>query len=176
MKTVRFTAGILYYLSRIAAVIILLIAVYALGVILLHLNNPSSSLPISVPGDGSFQIFFPFTEAPFLLGDYTAPYLVSNLLTVGFYGLFLWLLSCVFHAFKQQKIFTRRSVNRLSRFYIVNLVVPFIFIGLLAVFGQTVIDVVRIILLHLVIGVFAWFMAAIFKQGLVLQEEQDLTF
>ena len=58
----------------------------------------------------------------------------------------------------------------------INLIVPFVFLALIAVFGEEMIDIVRIILLHLVIGVFAFFMAAIFKQGLVLQEEQDLTF
>jgi hypothetical protein len=43
-------------------------------------------------------------------------------------------------------------------------------------FGDEYIDVARIALLHLVIGIFAFFMATIFKQGFVLQEEQDLTF
>ena len=50
------------------------------------------------------------------------------------------------------------------------------FLVLLAFFGHEIIDILRITLLHLVIGVFAYFMAAIFKQGVHLQEEQDLTF
>lgn len=176
MKTVRLIAGILYYLSRILAIIVTTIAVYAIVVILLHLNNPDTSLPIKVTNNDRFEIFYPFTQTPFLLGDYTASYLVSNLLTITFYGFFLWLLGGVFHAFKQQKIFTRKGMLQLSIFYIVNLVVPFLFVALLFVFGQEVLDIVRIILLHLVIGVFAFFMSAIFKQGLLLQEEQDLTF
>ena len=176
MKTVRPVAGILFYLSRIAAIIIFIIAVYATAVILLYKNDPSGNFPMQVLDDGSFRIFYPFTENPFLLGDYTTSYLVSNLLTITFYGLFLWLLSGVFHAFKQTKIFTRKGVMQLSRFYMINLIVPFVFLALLAVFGEEMIDIVRIILLHLVIGVFAFFMAAICKQRLVLQEEQDLTF
>jgi hypothetical protein len=44
------------------------------------------------------------------------------------------------------------------------------------VYGSELVDIVRIIMLHLVIGVFAFFMAAIFRHGVVLQEEQDLTF
>jgi hypothetical protein len=36
-------------------------------------------------------------------------------------------------------------------------------------------DTVMLMFLHAVIGVFAFFMAAIFKHGLLLQEEQDLT-
>ena len=176
MKTVRPVASILFYLSRFAAIIIFIIAIYATAVILLYKNDPSGNIPMEVLDDGSFRIFYPFTQSPFLLGDYTTSYLVSNLLTITFYGLFLWLLSGVFHAFKQTKIFTRKGVMQLSRFYMINLIVPFVFLALLAVFGEEMIDIVRIILLHLVIGVFAFFMAAIFKQGLVLQEEQDLTF
>jgi purine-cytosine permease-like protein len=65
---------------------------------------------------------------------------------------------------------------KLSRFYLTNLIVPAAFLVLLAFFGHEIIDILRITLLHLVIGVFAYFMAAIFKQGVHLQEEQDLTF
>src|SRR5688572_8996314 len=108
MKTVRPIASILFYLTRIAAIIILMVAVYATGIILLHENDPTAKLPIEVSDRTSFVIFYPFTRTPFLLGDYTTSYLVSNLLTVGFYGLFLWLLGGVFHAFKQTKIFTRK--------------------------------------------------------------------
>jgi hypothetical protein len=51
-----------------------------------------------------------------------------------------------------------------------------LFVILLLVFRAELFDMIRIGVLHLVIGVFAFFMAAIFKQGLLLQEEQDLTF
>jgi hypothetical protein len=176
MKTVRLTAAILFYLSRIASILVLTTTAYALAVVLLHHYLPSASLPIEVDEQQGFRIFLPFTHTAFLLGDYTISYLVPNILTILFYGLFLWLLGGVFHAFRQPKMFTRKGVSQLSRFYLVNLIVPFIFIGLILVFGQELIDMVRIILLHLVIGVFAFFMAAIFRQGVILQEEQDLTF
>jgi hypothetical protein len=58
----------------------------------------------------------------------------------------------------------------------VNVIVPVVIMLLLLIFKQEVEDIVRITFLHLIIGVFAFFMAAIFKQGLVLQEEQDLIF
>jgi hypothetical protein len=175
MKSVRLLAGILYYLSRILSVIALSITVYATVVVLLYEMDSSLTLPIRVLGNGSFQLFLPFTKTTFLLGDYTASYLVSYLMIMAFYGLFLWLLADVFHAFKQPRLFTPSGVKRLSRFYLTNIIVPFVFILLLTIFGNELQDIVRITLLHLVIGVFAYFMAAIFKQGLVLQEEQDLT-
>jgi hypothetical protein len=174
MKTVKFIAGILFYLSRVAAIIVTTITIYALVVILLF-RNGALSMPMEVTNK-TFTIFLPYSHVPFLLGDYTPSYLISNLTTIAFYSLFLWLLSGVFHAFKQPKLFTRRSVGKLSRFYKTNLIMPFVFLVFLILFGQEFIDLLRIILLHLVIGCFAFFMAAIFRQGLVLQEEQDLTF
>jgi predicted permease len=90
--------------------------------------------------------------------------------------LFLWLLGGVFQAFKQERLFTKKGFSQLSRFYSVNLTVPVLILIILAVLGQEVQDIIRITFLHLVIGVFAFFMAAIFKQGLFLQEEQDLIF
>ena len=176
MKAVRFVAGILYYLARIISVLILLVTAYATIVILLNLVHPSPSIPVQVVEDGSFRIFFPFTHSVFLLGDYTPAYLVTYLLTIAFYGLFLWLLGGVFYAFRQPRLFTKWGVIQLSRFYLINLLIPFSLIVLFVIFRQELSDLIRIILLHLVIGVFSFFMAAIFKQGLVLQEEQDLTF
>ena len=175
MKSVRLTAGILFYLARTGALLIFVIAMYATVVIVLSHYSTATWLPIQIEGN-HFTIFYPFTKAPFLLGDYTASYLVPNLAIVVFYGLFLWLLSDVFHAFKQQKLFTAKGVAQLSRFYITNLVVPFLFLILFLVFKNEMSDLIRIIFLHTVIGVFAFFMAAIFKQGVALQEEQDLTF
>jgi hypothetical protein len=176
MKTVRLVAAILFYVARVWAVIVLIVAGYASGVVVIHLIAPKANLPMSVLEDQTFRIYFPFTKKVFLLGDYTSSYLVTNLVMIIFYGIFLWLLSAVFHAFRQQKIFTRKGVIRLSRFYIINLLMPLLFVILLLAFGRELFDMIRIGVLHLVIGVFAFFMAAIFKQGLLLQEEQDLTF
>jgi hypothetical protein len=176
MSTVRLVASLLYRLTRLAAIALFLIVVYASTIVLWHQANATAALPIHVTENGSFQIFFPFTTKPFLLGDYTTSFLISNLVTLVFYACFLWLLGSVFKAFRQTKLFTPTGVLQLSRFYLLNLLVPLLFLGLLLIFGKEIIDIVRIILLHLVIGVFAFFMAAIFKQGLVLQEEQDLTF
>jgi Protein of unknown function (DUF2975) len=175
MKTVRFTASILFYLSRVSAVLFLTTGFYAIAVVLLSHYTSAQWLPITIE-QGHFAIFYPFTKKTFLLGDYTASFLFTNLFTIAFYGFFLWLLSDVFRAFRQQKLFTQKGVMRLSRFYVTNLVVPVWFLLLVLLFQNDMTDLIRIMFLHLVIGVFAFFMAAIFKQGLILQEEQDLTF
>ena len=176
MKAVRFISKILYVLSWLMASLLFVIVAYASTVIVFFSGKANDAYPMEVLQNGTFQIFFPFTRVPFLLGDYTATYLISYLLTVSFYGFFLWMLSKVFHSFSQERIFTKMGALRLSRFYLINLLVPVLFIAMVMWLEQSMSDMLRIILLHLVIGVFAFFMAAIFKQGLILQDEQDLIF
>ena len=176
MHTARSIAGILYFLSRIAAWLFTLILAYTFTVLLLSTTWLVHSLPIEITKEGAFTIFYPFAQTPFLLGEYTANYIVSNLSLLGFYTLFLWFLGDVFHAFKQPKLFTPKGVSQLSRFYRTNLALPVLFLLLVGLFGQALSDMLRISFLHIIIGVFAYFMASIFRQGLVLQEEQDLTF
>jgi hypothetical protein len=176
MKTVRAIAAALHFICKIAAIIVLLVASYATLALIMYGNDPKGSSMVQVLDDSTFRIFYPFSKTPFLLGDYNKGYIITSLVTVAFYGIFLWLLSGVFDAFKQPKLFTKRGVTQLSRFYITNLIVPFALLGLSIAFHQGYSDFLKIIFLHLIIGVFAFFMAAIFKQGLMLQEEQDLTF
>ena len=175
MKTVRFVASILYTLSKAGGILLMVTAAYATLVLALFQWGQPSWLPVEVIQD-HFRIFFPFTRATFLLGDYTLSFLITNISTLIFYGIFLLLLSEVFHAFKQSRLFTQSGVASLSRFYMTNLAAPVLFLVLLLFFGVEKGDILRITLLHIIIGVFAFFMAAIFKQGLLLQEEQDLTF
>jgi hypothetical protein len=176
MKTARVIARVLFYLTRILAIIAICIGAYAIIVLGLSAATSATWLPLKMTADNTFVIFYPFTTTPFLLGDYTNEYLTTTLLTLSFYGLFLWLLGSVFHAFMQQRLFSKKGFMQLWRFYMVNLTVPILLLVLVAVFGQEPQDIVRITFLHMVIGVFAFFMAAIFKQGLLLQEEQDLIF
>jgi hypothetical protein len=173
MKSVRIIANILYYLTRVAAILYLITAAYSLLVVLL--NAAGANAPMEA-GNGQFRIYYPFTTTTFLLGDDTGSYLTMMILVISFYGVFLWLLSNVFNTFRQQKLFTAKSVMRLSRFYVTNLTVPLIcLIAALLFYHEAVSDVLMLTFLHIIIGIFAFFMAAIFRQGLVLQEEQDLT-
>lgn len=175
MKQVRIIATGLYYITRIAALLFLITGIYAFVVLALSMYTNIGGLPLEVKSNGSFVIFYPFTETPFLLGDYTRSYFLISTSTVALYGLFLWLLSCVFRAFRQQRLFIPKSISRLERFYLFNLGVPILFLIFLAFSGHELRDALIIVFLHVMIGVFAFFMAAIFKQGLLLQEEQDLT-
>ena len=175
MKSIRVTAAVLAWMARIVAVVFTTVSVYALMVIALSLAaGGSGSLPISV-SNGMFEIYIPFTKSVFLLGHYTSAYLVPMLLAIWFYSLFFWLLSGVFNAFTQQKLFVPKGVRQLTRFYRSNFCLPVLLLSVALFYNMGAGDMLMITVLHAVLGVFAWFMAAIFKQGLLLQEEQDLT-
>ncbi len=93
---------------------------------------------------------------------------------IGLYGLFFWLLGNIFNSFRASKLFTLRGVKRLQIFYILNFVVPLPFLIGHIIYSYEVNLLIALSLLHSVIGIFAYFMAVIFKQGLNLQNEQDL--
>lgn len=175
MKPLRFTAGMLSPVAKLLAFLLTAVAGYALVLLAFFAISPqTASLPLRVAG-GRFEIYYPFTQVPFLLGDYSAGYLIPVLLTTCFYGLFFYLLGGVFDAFRQKKLFVPKGVRRLSRFCVSNLVLPLLIllVSLACRMGEA--DMLVIAVLHAVLGVFAYFMTAIFREGLGLQEEQDLT-
>ena len=173
MKRVRDLATLLYYISRLAAWVFIIVGAYILITVLLY-GWGIQGLPIETDRN-HFTIFLPFSKVPFLLGDYTRAYLSVTLSILILYAIFLWLLSTVFQVFKQQKIFIPKSMRRLRNFYLFNFYIPVLYIVCLILFRLELRDAFIIVLLHLMISVFIFFMATIFKQGLVLQEEQDQT-
>jgi hypothetical protein len=135
-----------------------------------------TGLGITPYGEGKFlHINFPFTNTPFLNVDNNLPYLIcSFILVLSFYGLFFLFTGQVFRIFHQARLFIRPHIITLQRFYRFNLLVPGIatLISLLFVPVESI--VWGLVLIHMVLGTFAYFLSAIFKQGLHLQNEQDL--
>jgi hypothetical protein len=175
MGTARILGRILFYITRVAAWMYLATGLYTFAVFLAYRVSPTARLPIEIFEPGGFHIFFPFTKIPFLIGENTNLYMFTMLAALFGYGIFLWLLSKVFYAFSRHKIFTSKSVKDLSRFYVLNLIVPLSILLFFLFIGESIADMVVITCLHFIIGIFAYFMAAMFRQGLLLQEEQDLT-
>jgi hypothetical protein len=134
-----------------------------------------SSLPIIDKGSNRYIINFPFTQQPFLTGINDLWSNIISMLTFLLYACFFWLLSDVFKTFRQPKLFTHSGVTRLKRFYVGNLSVPLLMLLVLVVSGEQLAGLIPVTFLHMILGIFAFFMAAIFQQGLLLQEEQDLT-
>jgi hypothetical protein len=170
MKQVRVVATCLFYISRMIAIPYLATALYSLLCMVLKLPM------YQIIDDGRhFVINYPFTNLRFLLGDDIRFYYKFELVAfIGLYGLFFWLLGNIFQTFRQNRMFTVRGVKRLQIFYILNFLVPLPFLVGHVAYAYEVNLIVALWLLHAVVGIFAYFMAVIFKQGLNLQNEQDL--
>ena len=98
----------------------------------------------------------------------------SFLLPLTLYGFFFWLVSNLFSVFSKPKLFTVLNLQQLKRFYLFNWLVPFPAIIISSFFVETESALWLLAVVHGILGVFAWMVAAIFKQGLQLQNEQDL--
>lgn len=169
MKTTRFISSILYFVTFILAIGYVATSFYLL--ISTWFKLPS----FKIIENNRFVIYYPFTEKPFLLGsEYTLQYVFEMILVIGFYGVFFLLLNKVFFTFKQEKLFTLHGVRNLSKFYIFNLFIAPVILMMLAVISNEDLPYIGMIIAHLIFGIFALFIAAIFRQGLNLQNEQDL--
>ncbi|MWB95497.1 DUF2975 domain-containing protein [Flavobacterium sp. GA093] len=169
MKTTHIVSKILFYITRFLAFVYFTLAGYSLLAL-------ATGWSLRFKDNGKyFQVCYPFTEKPLMLGDYNIPYIIFDFLApLSLYGLFFLLISNVFKVFFQPKLFTQNGIDHLRRFYLANLLLPSITIFLASLFVPLDNEVSIFIVLHFMLGVFAYFLAAIFKQGLNLQNEQDL--
>lgn len=170
MKNVKIISTILFYITRFVAVLYLISTFYSLVSLLTEWSF------IERENGKYFSICFPFTQTLFLNGENNWAYKVFNfLIPIGFYSVFFLLLSNVFNAFKQPKLFTQYGVNNLKWFYLANIFLPSLTILLASIFAGKIEEGLEwVAVIHFFLGVFAYLLAAIFKQGLKLQNEQDL--
>ena len=169
MKGARIVAQVLLYFTRLLAIGYTGTALYVAITMIFQTNM------LNIVENGQvFEISYPFTQIPYLRGENHAFYILEMIAAIGLYGLFFWLLGNVFKSFIAPKLFTPTGVRRLTLFYLANWIVPAIFLILHMSIAYETGILVFITLLHAVIGVFAFFMNAIFKQGLSLQNEQEL--
>lgn len=166
---VKIISRLLTYFCRVLAVGYLLIVLYSAICL-------ATGTGITPYGDGKFlHINYPFTDTPFLNVDNNLTYMLSSFLSVLlFYGLFFLLTAQVFRIFYQPRLFIMPHIASLQRFYLYNLFVPGIATLISLLFVPVEGIVWGLILVHMLLGVFAYFLSAIFKQGLNLQNEQDL--
>lgn len=159
LQIITFGLGIIYTVGA-------LWSAFALG----------SHTHLSLHEEGSiFKIHFPFTERPVLVGEYNVPYILFDFLgPLGLYGLFFFLASGAFKVFSKDPLFTQKGVNALSWFYKGNLLVPLLFLVLASCYVPIEEEGIVLTMVHFVLGIFAYFLAAIFKKGVQLQQEQDL--
>jgi len=121
------------------------------------------------------HINYPFTEKSFLNIENNIPYIIFSFLTVLLaYGIFFWLSAKVFKIFFQPKLFTAGNIVHLSRFYRYNIFFPLPVTVLAGFFTEVEHVIWGMVFIHFMLGIFCLFLANICRQGLYLQNEQDL--
>ena len=169
MRLVRIIAVAGFYLSRVVSVLYLATALFVLCSVVLKLPT------YKVLDNDRFAIYYPFTTKNFLLGSYnTAIYIIEMITILLVYGIFFWLLGNVFKTFRQQRLFTAEGVKHLQQFFMINLFLYPVLFFILSFYSIEDYPYVPMIIAHIIIGIFAKFLAAIFEQGLKLQTDQDL--
>lgn len=169
MSKTKLTAKIFSFLSRVLAIGYLTSVVYSI----VCLVNDWCITPY---GEGKYlHINYPFSTIPFLNIDNNINYMLfSFLLPVTLYGVFFWLVSDLFLVFSKPKLFTIANLLQLRKFYLFNWLAPFPASIVSSFFVEVESAIWLLALLHAILGIFTWMVAAIFEQGLQLQNEQDL--
>lgn len=169
MQQTKFIAKILYYISLVLATGYLGSVIYSLFCIVTGIGSQTF-------GKGKFlRVFFPFTEQPFMIVDYNVTYIIfAFALPLSLYGLFFLMSASVFKVFLQPKLFTKENIVALKRFYMLNIFVPLPISLLASLFIPVESIIWGLVLIHFFLGIFAFFLAGIFSQGVNLQKEQDL--
>jgi hypothetical protein len=169
MKQIRKISKVLFYVTRTIAFLYVLTSIF--GFVSFAFKTQNFELTKDA---ASFQINFPFSHTPFLVGQNNPSAIWEMILGILIYSLFFWLLSNVFNAFEQPKLFTEKNVKTLQIFYIANFIIPILMLIFLVINQNFSTSFWSVALLHILLGVFIYFMTIIFKQGLHLQNEQDL--
>ncbi|MBC9795088.1 DUF2975 domain-containing protein [Sinomicrobium weinanense] len=168
MRRTKIIAKTLYIISLVLAIGYSITTLYAAFCIVTGIRT-------SIFDKNLLHIFYPFTTKPFLIAENNTLYIIfSLLLPLGLYSIFFWMSSNVFRVFLKPVLFTARNVVHLKRFFGFNLVAP----ALATVIGSFFVPIedfiLALVVVHFFLGIFIYFLAAIFNQGIGLQNEQDL--
>ncbi len=123
----------------------------------------------------SITILFIATLYSNLLKAFTG---LSSIVQIFFFFIpkliFFYLLILIFRTFKSDKIFTKKAVNYLHLFTAANFMISLLIL-LSTKFDINWIQEIVPLFPFAILGVFSAFLAAIFKQGFQLQQENNLT-
>ncbi|MBT2620325.1 MULTISPECIES: DUF2975 domain-containing protein [Chryseobacterium] len=169
MNQTKIISRILYYLCLVLSAGYMLTAVYSVFCLI----TGFATTPYK---ENKFlHINFPFTDQPFLNIENNYPYILFSFMTVLItYGIFFWFSARVFKVFFQPKLFNEKNIIQLKRFYIYNIFLPLPIVIIASFFVEVESMIWGLVFIHFMLGIFCLFLANIFKQGLHLQNEQDL--
>ncbi|MFD2563307.1 DUF2975 domain-containing protein [Aquimarina rubra] len=158
---------VLFYCTRLI--------IFGYGFFLLFIITSLLFKNFSITDGNKFQITIPFTSSV-IKGEYDVTTFIAILCFFIFYAVFFFLLSMIFKTFSGEKLFTEKAIKNLKWFTILNLILPVIYIVAGILIKKTIaLDDIIPGLLHVGLGIFAAFIATIFKMGFTLQEENELT-
>lgn len=158
---------VLFYSTR------LIMFGYGIFLVLIIISLVSNNFVITETNE--LQIHIPFTSA-MIKGANDPLTFIAILCFIIFYASFFLVLSFIFKTFSAEKLFTQEAIKYLKWFTIINLIIPLAYVIIGFLINNTItLDDVTPALLHIGLGIFATFIATIFKQGFILQEENELT-
>lgn len=168
-KKSKSIARIVYFISRVLA----LIYFFVLGYSLLCLIT---GVQMKISDNGQIaSILYPFSENPiFHLENHKAYLILGFVLPLFLYAFFFLATSNVFKIFTLDRLFTKENIKYLRLFYAINLFLPLPITILCSFFIEIPNGLWMLSLVHFILGVFIYFLAEIFTQGIGLQDEQDL--
>ena len=161
MKKVQLISKILHFVCRVLLVLYGLTFLHALIAIVFK----TSSLNIIEEGK-RFEIYYPLCKVSFLIGYFEKGYIIFGFLMIlGLYAFFFNLLGNFFKAFSSKKLFIEQNHKYMIWFSYANLGLPILAI-ILASFSFPITREIQVLgALHVLLGVFAYFLSAIFNQG-----------
>ena len=112
-----------------------------------------------------------------ITGDYKANVIITISLGLCFAAIFFYLLSNIFLALKEKGIFNKKAITNLKFFTILNLIIgPILYLLIhFPIMQKTNFGDIHNLILHLILGMISLFVLHIFKNGYLVQSENDLT-
>lgn len=161
-------SSFLFYVFRLGAISSLVLALF----ILLSFAFGNYELQ-----DGRFSIPFPLFSYFDIKGDYNMSIITSITLILIYSAGFLYSLSMILKSFKSAVLFNANSIRYLKILAIINLLVfPILYLLIrIVILKVSIMGGIHNLILSLIFGVFLLYVATIFKRGLKVQTENDLT-
>ena len=127
--------------------------------------------------DGRFYIGAPLFKENLINAPFEHPIILSIILSLVYIGTFFYCLSTIMKSFQGQTLFNKSVIVRLYAFAGLNLVVfPIFFVVLeYIILRKDGLGNIHNLFLSIILGIGVLFVAAIFKSGLKVQKENDLS-
>ena len=127
--------------------------------------------------DNQFQISIPFFPETFVKGFYESNIILTITLTMIYLIIFFTMLSNILKTFKAEKLFTTSAIKQLNYFALLNLLMgPLLYLVIhFFIMKKNSFENIYNLFLSFILGFFVLFLAALFKKGFIVQNENDLT-